>query len=537
MVSGALLIVHSFLLQAAPQEVAIRSHAYVPPSSILRAETNLVEASLCVRDSRGNTIGGLHASDFQVLDNGVPQKITAFSEVRADGKRAENAPAGIPAAEIPPEAPKFVTFFFDDFHMNNASIQFAVKGAHAFIAKGLKPSDRMSIVTASGQGDFDFTSDAEAFAEKLNHLASHTRPATVGGCGSVGPNESYIIVHNLDVKTKEGAVDQARSCACGDAEKESVCHAKASAAVDMAAEMSWDQTQALSVETFDALTFAAKRLSESNGTRILVLTSSGFLVRPVQPEMERFIDEAVRWNVVIHAIDAGGLVAQGGDARLAGLRQSNGWLPLLKLTEGTGGHFFRNNNDLAAAMNLAANPEVTYLLAFNPGPHDGKFHTLKIRFLTKRPESVQFRPGYFSPPDQTKEILHRAAMDGAVFSGMTLTDFPAAVSLAPSPGGVTVTVVVDVKQLQFVTGGDRHGQQIVFLMTLLDSHGAFVTGKEAIMDLALSDAHLATLEKSGLKAVATLSVPAGNYQARTIVREGMKGRLAASTAPVAIPPK
>lgn len=537
MVSGALLIVHSFLLQAAPQEVAIRSHPYVPPSAILRAETNLVEAGLCVRDSHGNTIGGLHASDFQVLDNDVPQKITAFSEVRSDGKRAESASAAMPAAEIPPEAPKFVTFFFDDFHMSNQATQFAVKGAHAFIAKGLKPSDRMSIVTASGEGDFDFTGDTETFAEKLNHLASHTRPATVGGCGSVGPEESYIIVHNLDVKTKEGAIDQARSCACGGSEKESVCHAKASAAVDMAAEMSWDQTQALSVETFDALTFAAKRLSESNGTRILVLTSSGFLVRPVQPEMERFIDEAVRWNVVIHAIDAGGLVAKGGDPRLAALRQSNDWLPLLKLAEGTGGHFFRNNDDLAAAMNLAANPEVTYLVAFNPGPHDGMFHTLKIRFLTKRPESVQFRPGYFSPPDQTKEILHRAPMDNAVFSGRTLTDFPAAVSLAPSPGGVTITVVVDVKQLQFVTGGDRHGQQIVFLMTLLDSHGAFVTGKEAIMDLALSDAHLATLEKSGLKAAATLSVPAGTYQARTIVREGMKGRLSASTTPVTVPPK
>jgi hypothetical protein len=52
------------------------------------------------------------------------------------------------------------------------------------------------------------------------------------------------------------------------------------------------------------------------------------------------------------------------------------------------------------------------------------------------------------------------------------------------------------------------------------------------MDLALRDETLASLKKTGLKTVAILSAPAGIYPARTIVREGMKGRLSASTMPV-----
>jgi hypothetical protein len=72
-------------------------------------------------------------------------------------------------------------------------------------------------------------------------------------------------------------------------------------------------------------------------------------------------------------------------------------------------------------------------------------------------------------------------------------------------------------------------QQIVFLTTLLDANGNFVTGKESIMDLALTDEKLASLKKDGLKAVATLNAPAGSYQVRTVVREGMKGSLTAST--------
>jgi hypothetical protein len=58
--------------------------------------------------------------------------------------------------------------------------------------------------------------------------------------------------------------------------------------------------------------------------------------------------------------------------------------PLKEIADGAGGHLFENSNDLTGAMELAAKPEVTYLLAFNPGARDGRFHTLKIGFASKR---------------------------------------------------------------------------------------------------------------------------------------------------------
>jgi len=531
------------LAQVAPQEVVIHSHSYTPPASILRAETNLVEAPLTVRDSEGHAIAGLHAVDFEVFDNGVVQKITAFSEIRSDAKAAApvppSSPEDVPAASIPPPEPKFVTFFFDDAHLNNAAMMFAVRAAHGFISKGLKPPDRMSIVTTSGQGDLDFTDDQKVFAEKLDHLASHIRPVVAFGCGAVGPDESYIIFQNLDYQIKERAIDMARMCACGPADKENVCYPKAKAAAEASAESSWDQTQAQSVATIDALGFAAKKLHEQNGARILVLTSGGFLIGPGQPEMQKFIDAAVHWNIVVHAIDALGLTPIRGNAegRIAGLIQANAWMPLQKVADGTGGHFFKNSNDLAAAMELAAHPEVTYLVAFNPGPRDGKFHTLKIRFKSKRPDAVQFRPGYYSPAELKIEPSARTPMDDAVFSKETLSDVPAAVRVAAQNAAVTITIVVDVNHLEFASGNGRHGQQIVFLTTLLDANGAFVTGKEAMMDLMLTDGRLASFEKDGLKAVVTLNAPPGAYQVRTIVREAMKGRLTASTIPVALTAK
>lgn len=531
---AAFLIPCTLLLRAQvpTQEVVVHSHPYAPPSTALHAETNLVEAGLTVRDPSGHAIAGLHASDFEVLDNGILQKITAFSELRSGGNPAVPAPAPVSQtvlpADIPPLEPKFVTFFFDDFHMGNAAMLFAKRAAHAFIARSLKPSGKMSIVTASGQGDLDFTGDANLFAAALDRLHSHVRAETTLYCG-VSATDSYIVLHNLDYPTIENAIAVAAKCACGGSESPTECRAKALPVAQQMANTTWEQTQAQTIDTITALGFAAKKLSQVNGTRILVLTSLGFLIKPGDPEMQNFIDGAVRWNIVVHAIDANGLTP-----RTAGLlRQSLFWMPLEKVTGGTGGHFFKNTNDLAGAMDLAANPEVAYLLAFNPGARDGKFHTLKIRFKSKRPEDIQFRPGYFSPPDAPKsEPSARASLDAAVFSGETLREIPAAVSVSPANASISIAVTLDLNQLQFATNHGRHIQQIVFLMTLLDSSGGFVTGKEAIMDLALTDEKLAELRMDGLKAVATLTAPSGTYRVRTIVREAMKGSLAASTLPV-----
>lgn len=150
--------------QTPPQEVAIHSHPYSPPSMVLHAESNLAEVGLTVRDRPGQSVAGLQASDFQVLDNGVPQTVTAFSELRREGH-----PSATPAA------PRFITFFFDDLHMGVPgpgmfALPAVKQAARTFATQFLKPGDRMSIATTSGLGVLDFTDDAKRFAEASDRL-------------------------------------------------------------------------------------------------------------------------------------------------------------------------------------------------------------------------------------------------------------------------------------------------------------------------------------------------------------------------------
>ena len=460
--------------QTPAPEVSIRTHAYTPPSAVLHAESNLVETSLTVRDSLGRTIAGLHDSDFEVLDNGVPQPIAGFSEMRRDASTGES-----------PREPKFIIFFFDDLHIGRLELPFLKQAARAFIAKGVKPPDRLAIVTASGAGGLDFTTDAKLFAARLEQLNVHTHV--------LGPLIRFILDHP-------------------------------------------EEYQASSISTLAGLGAAAKRLSETSGARILAVMSSGFIIHidkyhDVETDVQKAIDIAVHCGVVVHAIDSKGLTVE--DPRtVAALNR-----PLREIVQGSGGHFFENTNDLAGAMEQAADPEVTYQVAFNPGKPDGKFHTLKIRFRSKGGDAVEFRPGYLSGTDDAeKRLAARGPMDDAVFSKQTLRDVPATVALAAGQpkDAVSIGITVDVNGLRFATASGRHMQQIVFLMTLLDASGNFVTGKESIMDLALTDGKLASLKKYGLKTVATLNAPPGVYQVRTVVREGMKGGLSASTAPVEV---
>ncbi|HEX8028604.1 MAG TPA: hypothetical protein VF491_09090, partial [Vicinamibacterales bacterium] len=59
------------------------------PPITFRAEVNYVEVDARVLDRDGKFITGLQAGDFQVFEDGKPQKVTAFSLVNIPLERAE----------------------------------------------------------------------------------------------------------------------------------------------------------------------------------------------------------------------------------------------------------------------------------------------------------------------------------------------------------------------------------------------------------------------------------------------------------------
>jgi len=100
------------------------------------------------------------------------------------------------------------------------------------------------------------------------------------------------------------------------------------------------------------------------------ITGSDPLFWTAVPETMRLIDHAIRPALVMSAVDSLGLLA--GDvaltsATMTGTPTSRAWAFQMSISDGTGGRFMRDTNDLDGAVRqLAATPEFIYVLGFSP---------------------------------------------------------------------------------------------------------------------------------------------------------------------------
>ena len=75
--------------QQAPPELPADAQGGQPPLTF-RVEANFVEVDAFVSDATGKPITDLRAGDFQLLEDGKPQMVSAFSYVNIPVARAES---------------------------------------------------------------------------------------------------------------------------------------------------------------------------------------------------------------------------------------------------------------------------------------------------------------------------------------------------------------------------------------------------------------------------------------------------------------
>src|SRR5580704_81999 len=134
-------------------EVRVSAHAYAQPQLHLTAQANLVQLEVVVRDPRGHAVGGLKEGDFEVLDEGKPREIAAFSVVTRDGMHASDpsaassgAPSAAQSAPARAETPiRSTLLFFDDLHASPGELQRAQLAARKFAKAGLGPGAQSGV--------------------------------------------------------------------------------------------------------------------------------------------------------------------------------------------------------------------------------------------------------------------------------------------------------------------------------------------------------------------------------------------------------
>jgi hypothetical protein len=291
------------------------------------------------------------------------------------------------------------------------------------------------------------------------------------------------------------------------------------------------------------------------GRRMLLLVSSGFLTETLAREQDGLIAHALRAGVAISCLDVKGVYTldmeapPGGNiTSLAVLRRTLGEGAIAQntamagLAQGTGGRFSHGSNDIGRGFReLAAPPEVTYLLAFSPDSEpDGAYHKLDVRLRGAKGHSLQARPGYYASKDDPPVPVSERRIDRDLFARGTQAEVPVTVTTAlrkrdDGPAEFIATVHVDVKRLSFLPKSGRRTETLTLLVAILDDRDNFIDGKEGRMEFSLREETYAWLVSKGVSTDFQLTSPPGSYRVRALIESANQGQLTSIDQMIVIP--
>jgi VWFA-related protein len=550
----------------------VDTHSSVP----FESHVNLVPVRVIVHDSTGKVVTNLTKDDFRLFQDRKPQTISLFAveTPAATAKQVVRGEAGgEPVVTTKDSAPgtlalptRFVALLFDDVHLNMQDLMQARLAAIRYLDSAIDPSERVAIFTISGQTQVDFTDDRA----KIRAIAAQLMPHLIGAydpredinqCPQMGYYEADQILNKNDQNAIAAATDDAAAC----------ISRTALAGIENPAQAVQRSSQQMLLYGDTNAEYAIRRLVEVvrrmsalPGQRSIVLISPGFLITTShQYDISDVIDRATRANIFINTLDARGVytVDALGDisrplpifsnSRAAGLgelyrsqEQASQSDALAELSDGTGGLFFHNNNDLGAGFRAATSvPEVTYLLGFTPEAlkFDGKFHQIKVTLVAKEKFTLQARRGFFAPKHgQTPEEAAKQDIEEAVFSQEERQGVPIELQLQyyksdAVDAKLSVLTRVDVTRVRFEKTEGRNLGSLTVVAALFDRNGNFISGNQENVGLRLKDATLEKLNHTGMTLKIGFDVKPGGYIVRLVVRDSKASLLSAKNGLIEIP--
>jgi VWFA-related protein len=384
------------LLGIAP--VASRQAAEQQAGAVIRVTVNLVQVDATVTDSKGRHAADLKPQDFEIFEDGKPQRITQFSYVpvvapadapahfdlpphSVSGKLPEAISRPVPALR-PEEVQRTIVLMADDLGLTPDDIPRVRSAMKSFVDREMQPSDLDAVMIASGgMGSMQqLTNDKRqlnAAIERIHYFAG-SRP----GWTWYTPIEQPT-ADRLYQKAIKERLDAARS-------------------------------PGLSMGTFSALAYAIQGLREMPGRKAIAFFSDSFRLSP-----GGIIQLANRASVVIYTLDPRGFVSFDATALDAGpaaggLKRAHEreaayhatQTSLEQLARGTGGIFVHEENDLAKGLATALDDmRGYYLIGYQPNRNDfdkvrgqAQFHKIEVKVL-RAGLSVRSGNGFAGIPD------------------------------------------------------------------------------------------------------------------------------------------
>ena len=446
----------SFLLiiwVAVPPALVRGQTAAQDQDDVVRVRSNEVRLDVVVKDKKGHPIRDLKAADFEVLEDGVPQKVESFRFVTREGApaTAENkddkssgtgtTPTTAPPAPGRRSTPSVTALVFD--RLSPEARALARKAGLAYAQEGMAGSGFTGVfgIDQSLRTIQPFTDNAELIKEAVDRATSTTTSTYISGAQKMRDNIERSV--SLD---QQAATSMASASAAGAARDSAGASAAGEASGRAMAEQKLleMQTQMLShyerlerdqegFATINSLLAVISPMQNLPGRKTIIFFSEGLKLPPnVMQKFPSVINAANRANVSIYAIDSAGLRAQSNTAEAArelnsiagatlatqgrgndrgssgpylrGLERNEDLLRfdprsgLGSLADQTGGFLIHDTNDLSAGMRrIDDDMNGYYFLTYVPQnkEYDGRFRRISVK-VTRSNVEVQSRQGYYA---------------------------------------------------------------------------------------------------------------------------------------------
>jgi VWFA-related protein len=386
--------------------VAARQPAPQPPPAF-RFATDVVEVDVVVHDKTGRFVADLKPEDFDVHEEGKPEKIDLFyvvgvgapSAAAAPGASPDAAPTS-PAVTARPRPPRVFVVVFDDEHLSPAGFKRVQAAALTLFSKQFQPGDVGGVLADGRMINNRLTSDAKELVKAVQSLNPTLKKQNSRFNEQSWPRLIEIEAVRIQLNSDRMVLDQAIQRACTD--EPTLC-VNADVAVRSKAALLTDEMRVSSNLTIQALTALFNGLERMDGRKTVLLMSEGFLAEESWPLVQQSVGMAARANARLYTLDARGLDTRGMADHLSGQNPSNiesmarlleqfdeGADAMNSLAVDTGGFVVRNTNIFdQAVQRIVDDASSYYVLGYRPeAAPDGKFRKISVK--VKRP-GVTFR--------------------------------------------------------------------------------------------------------------------------------------------------
>ena len=475
-----------------------------PPT--FRVEVNYVEIDVTVTDPQGNFVRNLTKDDFELVEEGEAQAITAFTMVDLPVERVD--PPLFRGAPVEPDVRtnlgefngRVILIILDDLQTDFRRSLLVRAAAKQFVRRFVGVNDMVAVVSTGGRTSAgqDFTNSQSRLLAAIDKFSGQ-KPRTADAAS--------------DLEKVSKAENSLRALAAS-AEFLSGIRGRRKAVVWFAEGVDYDIENPMNA-------YSSQILDQMRAS-IAAATRAGVSFYGVDPRgVGAGLDEAIEIRGLPQDFEnPGGMVKAMDETR----RSQNF---LRSMSQETGGFAVVNQNDLNGAFaKIIQENSSYYLLGYHPtdDKRDGKFRKVLVR--VKRPGlQLKYRNGYTAPKGKppARETSRtastappdlRVALDSPIpVSGLGMRVFAAPFSGPSKKGSVAIIVEFDPSRLRFQPNEQgAFSEDIELIILPVNASGKPLDGAYDKAPLRLSKRSYDLATTTGLRMQRRLDLPPGRYQ-------------------------